>query len=231
MTEKEIRRLSRRDLLILLEEQTLRANQLEEKLEKSTEMFDRDEETSVQEMAVIQKERKREQYKIRYYGILRSTISVLIVVAAIAVLIATLWMPVLHIYGVSMVPTLNDGEIVISVKSDNFEKGDLLAFYHGNKLLVKRCIAGPGEWVYMDELGNISVNGKYLDEPYILENSMGECDIKFPYQVPDERWFLLGDNRTISIDSRNTTVGCISKEQIVGKIIYRVWPFEKMGAL
>lgn len=181
------------------------------------------------ELAVIQKEIKREQYKARYYAILRSTVGVLVVVAAIAVLVATLWMPVLHIYGISMGPTLNDGEIVVSIKSDDLKKGDLVAFYYGNKLLIKRCIAGPGEWVDMDRNGNVSVNGNVLAEPYIEEKAYGECDLKLPYQVPDGRWFLMGDSRAVSIDSRNTAVGCIAQEQVVGKIVYRIWPLESFG--
>lgn len=183
------------------------------------------------ELAVIQKEIKKEEYKARYYAVLRSTISVLIVVAAIAVLVATLWMPVLHIYGISMGPTLNDGEIVVSVKSDHLERGDLVAFYYGNKLLIKRCIAGPGDWVDLDSLGNVSVNGAYLDEPYVSEKAFGECDIDLPYQVPDGRWFLMGDSREVSIDSRSTAVGCIAQEQVVGKIVFRVWPLERFGSL
>lgn len=181
------------------------------------------------ELPVIRKEIKREQYKMRYYAVLRSTISVLIVVAAIAVLVATLWMPVLHIYGISMGPTLNDGEIVVSIKSDNMKNGDLVAFYYGNKLLIKRCIAGPGEWVDIDRKGNVSVNGIDLLEPYVTEKAYGECDLKLPYQVPDGRWFLMGDSRAVSIDSRNTAVGCIAQEQVVGKIVFRIWPLEVFG--
>lgn len=183
------------------------------------------------ELSVIHKEIKREQYKSRYYAILRSTISVLIVVAAIAVLVATLWMPVLHIYGISMGPTLNDGDIVVSIKSENLEKGDLVAFYYGNKLLIKRCIAGPGEWVDIDSIGNVTVNGQLLLEPYLEEKAFGECDLKLPYQVPDGRWFLMGDSRGVSIDSRSTAVGCIAQEQVVGKIVFRIWPLEAFGPL
>jgi len=178
---------------------------------------------------LIRKEIKREKYKSRYYEVLRSTISVLIVVAAIAVLIATLWLPVLHIYGVSMTPTLNDGDIVISLKNSKLEKGDLVAFYYGNKLLIKRCIATPGEWVDIDDHGNVYVNEQYLEETYVSEKAMGECDIKLPYQVPDERWFLMGDSREVSIDSRSEEMGCIGSEQIVGKIIFRVWPLSEFG--
>lgn len=155
----------------------------------------------------------------------------LVVVAALAVLIATLWMPVLRIYGTSMVPTLSDGQIVISVKTESFEPGDIAAFYLGNKLLIKRYIAGPGEWVNLDEAGNVFLNGKPLDEPYLTEKSFGQTDIELPYQVPDERYFLMGDNRDVSVDSRNTSVGCVAKEQIVGKVVFRIWPLRDFGPI
>lgn len=183
------------------------------------------------ELEEIRAEIHREKYRTRYRRVMRSTTAVLIVVAAVSVLVATLWMPVLHIYGVSMSPTLNDGEIVISVKSRSMQQGELVAFYYGNKLLVKRCIAGPGDWVNIDDDGNIYVNSEYLDEPYIQEKALGECNIKLPYQVPDERWFLVGDSRAVSVDSRSTAVGCISQEQIVGKIVFRIWPLSRIGAV
>ena len=150
----------------------------------------------------LEKERKRLRYKRRYSRTLRSTVAILIVVAAAAVLVATLWMPVLRIYGSSMVPTLADGQIVVSVKTASFEPGDIAAFYHGNKLLIKRYIAGPSDWVNIDQNGNVSVNGMPLDEPYLVEKAYGETNIELPYQVPDERYFVMGDNRDVSIDSR-----------------------------
>ena len=182
-------------------------------------------------MEQIEKERSRLQYRSRYSRTLRSTVAVLLVVAAMAVLVATLWMPVLRIYGTSMVPTLEDGQIVISVKTESFEPGDIAAFYLGNKVLVKRYIAGPGEWINLDESGNVFINGEPLDEPYLTEKSYGQTNIELPYQVPDERYFLMGDNRDVSLDSRNTTVGCVEKEQIVGKIVFRIWPLSEFGPI
>ena len=182
-------------------------------------------------MEQLTAELEREKYKRRYKRVLRSTIYTLIVVAAAAVLVATIWMPVLQIYGASMVPTLDEGDIVISVKGSDFEPGDLVAFYMGNKILVKRCIAGPGQWVDMDAGGNVYVDGKLLDEPYLTEKALGDCDIEFPYQVPDNRYFCMGDHRSTSVDSRSTTVGCVSDEQIVGKIVFRVWPLSDFGTL
>ena len=176
-------------------------------------------------------ELERERYKKRYHRVLRSTINTLVVVAAAAVLVATIWMPVLQIYGSSMTPTLNEGEIVVSLKGSAFEQGDLGAFYLGNKILVKRCIAGPGQWVDIDEEGNVSVDGEPLDEPYLTEKSLGDCDIDLPYQVPENRYFCMGDHRSTSVDSRNTTVGCVAEEQIVGKIVFRVWPLSGFGTL
>ena len=176
-------------------------------------------------------ELERVQYKRRYKRVLRSTVFTLVVVAAAAVLVATIWLPVLQIYGASMTPTLEEGDVVISIKGADFAPGDLVAFYMGNKILVKRCIAGPGQWVNLDAEGNVFVDGKLLDEPYLTEKALGECDLEFPYQVPENRYFCLGDHRSTSVDSRSSAVGCVSDEQIVGKIVFRVWPLPDFGTL
>lgn len=179
----------------------------------------------------LEKELHREKYRRRYGRVLRSTIYTLITVAAVAVLVATLWLPVLQIYGASMTPTLQDGDIVVSLKTSDFQPGDVVAFYYNNKILVKRVIASSGEWVDIDETGTVSINGEILDEPYLAEKALGECDIKLPYQVPDEKVFVMGDHRSVSVDSRSSQVGCISQEQIVGKIVFRIWPLSNFGAL
>ena len=179
----------------------------------------------------LEAELKREKYKGRYRSTLRSTIFALIVVAAVAVLAATLWMPVLQIYGTSMTPTISEGEIVVSLKGSEFSEGDIVAFYYGNKLLVKRVVAGPGDWVDIDDDGNIYVNDVMLEEPYLTEKAFGDCNIELPYQVPDGRYFLVGDHRATSIDSRNTSIGPVADDQIVGRIVFRVWPFSCFGRI
>lgn len=179
----------------------------------------------------LESELKRVRYRRRYHSVLRSTIYTLITVAACAVLVATLWLPVLQIYGKSMTPTLMDGEIIFSVKTSEFEAGDVISFYYNNKILVKRVIATAGEWVDIDEDGIVSVDGYVLEEPYLEEHAFGDCNLDLPYQVPEGKVFVMGDHRSTSVDSRNTAVGCVAQEQIVGKIIFRIWPLNRLGRI
>ncbi len=176
-------------------------------------------------------ERERLQYQKRYRQTLRTTIYALIVVAAAAVLLATLFLPVLQVSGSSMEPTLEDGDIILLVKTDDFETGDLVGFYYQNKLLLKRVIAGPGDIVDIDDEGNVSVNGELLDEPYVTDKALGESDRDYPYQVPEDRYFVMGDNRLTSIDSRSSAIGCIETEQIVGRVVLRVLPLNRIAII
>ena len=171
----------------------------------------------------------KEKYNLRYKKVLKSTLSSLIVVAAIAVLIATLVLPVLQIKGSSMEPTLYDEEIVVLVKTTDLERGQLCCFSYQNKLLIKRVIGLPGDNITIDDDGYVYVNGALLEEPYVLERSLGECDITFPFNVSENHYFILGDHRSTSIDSRSSAVGAVHKDQIVGKIFFRVWPFDSFG--
>lgn len=177
----------------------------------------------------IQRERKRIRRKDYYRQSLRSTISVLVVVAAIAVLVATLFLPILQISGDSMSPTLEHDEIVILVKTKEFHRGDLIGFYYQGKILLKRVIALPDEEVAIDAEGNVYVNGEVLEEPYVTDKGLGDCDLKFPYKVPGTGYFVLGDQRSNSVDSRNSVIGAISQDDIIGKVFIRVWPFSRFG--
>ncbi|MCD8015556.1 MAG: signal peptidase I [Lachnospiraceae bacterium] len=187
--------------------------------------------TAIPSKDEVAAERERLEYRKRYLHTLRTTIYALIVVAALAVLLATTFLPVLRVSGTSMEPTLADEDIVLLVKYSSFETGDLIGFYYQNKMLLKRVIAGPGDIVDIDEYGNVTVNGELLDEPYLTEKSLGETDLVYPYQVPESRYFVMGDHRSTSIDSRNSAIGCIEKGQIVGKVVLRVWPFSRIGLL
>lgn len=185
----------------------------------------------IPEIPELEQELKRERYKKRYRKMLRSTVYLLITVAAVAILVAVLWLPVLEIYGNSMSPTLENGQIVLSVKTDDMQTGQVLAFYYNNKILVKRVIAQAGDWVNIDGDGNVYVNGTVLDEPYLPDKALGECNIELPYQVPESHVFVMGDHRSTSIDSRNTAVGCVSVDQIVGRLVMRIWPLSDFGAI
>lgn len=179
----------------------------------------------------IEGELKRLRRKQNSRRIFRQTVFSLLVVAAAAVLVAMLFFPIFRITGSSMEPTLNAKEIVVCLKSSRFQSGDLVAFYYNNKVLLKRVIGTAGDTIEIDDSGNVFVNGSQLDEPYITKKSLGQCDIDFPYQVPDNRIFVMGDNRETSVDSRTTAVGCIADEYVIGKVFLRVWPLEQLGSL
>lgn len=166
-----------------------------------------------------------------YSKALRSTLYSLLVVAAAAILIATMVMPILHVSGTSMTPVIGDGDIAAVIKGNNFERGDIIAFYYNNKVLVKRVIAFSGEWVDIDSQGNVYINRELLDEPYLTEKAVGNCDIDLPYQVPEGKLFVLGDHRSTSADSRSVIIGPVADEQILGKVFLRVWPLTKIGLI
>lgn len=191
----------------------------------------RDKKYTLPSVGSIQSELKRERNRRRFWKIIKNTIYTLIIIAAIAVLITTLILPVLQIAGTSMEPTLNNGDIVVLLKTAKLEYGDLCGFSYSNKILIKRVIAMPGDTVVIDPSGKVWVNGVELDEPYVTEIGLGECDIEFPFTVPENTYFLMGDHRTTSIDSRSTVIGCIPTEQIVGKLFFRVWPLSDLELL
>ncbi len=186
---------------------------------------------SLPSMEEVEEEKQRLEYQKRYRRTLRNTVYVLIVVAAASVLVATLFLPVLQVSGTSMEPTLEDQDIVILLNRSGFETGDLIGFYYQNKLLLKRVIAGPGDRVDIDEDGNVYVNDELLEEPYVTNQSLGETDRNYPVQVPDDRYFVMGDNRATSIDSRSTSIGYIETDQIVGKVMLRIWPLSKLSII
>ena len=178
---------------------------------------------------LLEQELRRTRYRNRWIAALRSTVFSLVVVAAAAVIIAMLVLPVLQITGTSMTETLNDGDIVVSLRGSGYKQGDVIAFYYNNNILIKRVIARTGQWVDISEDGTVYVDNVRLDEPYVSEKSKGDCDIQLPYQVPDGRVFVMGDHRSTSLDSRSTSLGCISEDMVVGRLLVRVWPLPDAG--
>lgn len=194
-------------------------------------MKERNRAVQIPTMEEIENERRRLRKGVYYRRALRGTLSVLIVVAAIAVLVTTLFFPILQISGDSMSPTIEHDEIVVLLKTGDFERGDLIGFYYQGKILLKRVIAEPEDVVVIDSTGNVFVNGEQLDEPYVTEKSLGECDLEFPYTVPGDGYFVMGDRRSNSIDSRNSVIGAVTQDDIIGRVFIRVWPFGRFGLL
>ncbi|MEE1028454.1 MAG: signal peptidase I [Agathobacter sp.] len=204
------------------------------KTEEVNKLLDYDEESEFSEdlkIRELRQELRRVKYNYRFISALYSTVGTMLVVAAVAVLIANLWLPVLQVTGASMSPTLEEGQVLLANKGSSLDTGDIIAFYYNNKILVKRVIAVAGDWVYIAEDGTVYVNDIAIDEPYLTDKAFGNCNIEMPYQVPESQIFVMGDHRSVSLDSRNTTIGCISEEQILGKVYYCLWPLNSFGKI
>jgi len=180
---------------------------------------------------LLEKELKRERYRKRYRRTLANTIFTLAAMALLVVVLVLVF-PVLTITGDSMGETLRQGELVAALRGAEIERGDIAALQYGaNKILIKRVIAGPGDEIMVQEDGKVLINGTELQEPYVT-HAGGECNIEeMPYVVPEGRWFVMGDNRSLSLDSRNEQFGCIAQEQIIGPVVLRIWPLEQFGLL
>lgn len=187
--------------------------------------------TSKPTLEQLRNELNNEKNKKEYRRSVGSSVAILFVVAAISVLLSMLLVPILKIYGTSMQPTLNENEYVVTLSAGRVERGDTVAFYYGNRILIKRCIAYAGDTVDIAEDGTVSVNGIELDEPYVQNPAFGDCDIELPCKVPQEHYFLMGDNREESVDSRSTAIGCVSEEQIMGRVLFRIWPLSRIGKI
>ena len=188
-------------------------------------------EVAIPSLEQVKREREKLKYQKEYRRTIKHVLGVLLVAAAVSVLLATVFFPILRVSGVSMEPTLEDGQVIVLEKSGKFKTGDLIGFYYQNKILLKRVIGQAGDYIDIDADGNVYVNDEKLDEPYLKDQALGECDINLPYQVPDGKIFVMGDHRSKSIDSRSKLVGCVSDEQVVGRVVFRLWPLKCIGFL
>lgn len=188
-------------------------------------------EVAIPSLEQVKREREKLKYQKEYRRTIKHVLGVLLVAAAVSVLLATVFFPILRVSGVSMEPTLEDGQVIVLEKSGKFKTGDLIGFYYKNKILLKRVIGQAGDYIDIDADGNVYVNDEKLDEPYLKDQALGECDINLPYQVPDGKIFVMGDHRSKSIDSRSKLVGCVSDEQVVGRVVFRLWPLKSIGFL
>lgn len=183
------------------------------------------------ELGQLQVELELENRKWEARKALRSIVFVLLVVTAAAVVVAVLMFPILQVKRSSMGNTLQNGDVIVTMNTSNYQAGDVIAFYYNNTLMIKRIVAVSGDTVRINKKGDVSVNGKTLTEPYVTEKVRGDCTVEFPYEVPEGKFFVLNDQRDSAIDSRNATLGCVGGDQIVGKVLVRVWPFEAIGPL
>lgn len=223
-------KLRKVELMELLLDEEKELNALQERLATAEQrpVEDIREEFSCPDIEHLEALYKKEVQQKDFWHVLKSTVSTLLVVAAVAVLLAVFAFPVFKIYGHSMTPALTDGDVVVAVRQSEFQTGDIVAFYYNNKILVKRVIAQAGDWVDIGEDGTVYVNNEPLDEPYLTEKARGDCDIELPYQVPEGWIFVMGDHRSVSVDSRNTSIGCIAQEQIAGRLVGRIWPLSRL---
>ena len=174
---------------------------------------------------------RRVQRRREIFRSIGNILGVLVVIAAAVTLVFSLWLPALQVQRGSMAPTLNDGEVVVFITTGAVGRGDIVAFHNGNQILVKRVVAVAGDVVDIGGDGAVLLNGARLDEPYVSELSAGERTTELPCKVPDNQFFVLGDHRQTSIDSRNADIGTVRQDQIIGKALLRIWPLNAVGLI
>lgn len=153
-----------------------------------------------------------------------------LVIILVVVLIRTFIITPIRVVGSSMDKTLKQGEILLLEKVDkSYKRYDIVVIKEGNERIIKRIIGMPGESIKIVE-GVIYINGEAIEDKYASTYTEDFSLSKFDLEViPEDSYFVLGDNRKVSKDSR--LLGPINKKQIQGKAIYRIWPFNKFGDL